>query len=265
MGQRWYFWGMSISSNQLRTARRVANLTQTELAEILGVSKRTVVNWEREGGGVPPRSESQVRGALDFSYMEGREVDPSVKDLLDPAPVGVDPDLRNDIAEQIFEGSKRAQRLRAADREGASRFLADTIIGARDTIQFAEAASRAGAHPATVLKLIEGAMAAVIETGAGSIPGEPAQIFIEDVVTRGGAVAREAVANFEPGSSRAFDYVDMGSRAELRKKEAAADSDTQDDVGRAWQDREPETPAEYGKYGLAAHPETDETGEEEYD
>lgn len=55
---------MSITGEQLRFARRMANLTQSELAEKLNVSKRTVVNWEREDGGVPGKSTEQVASVL---------------------------------------------------------------------------------------------------------------------------------------------------------------------------------------------------------
>lgn len=48
-------------------------------------------------------------------------------------------------------------------------------------------------------------------------------------------------------------------------KNVAFEWDTTPSVSSPIDDVESETPAEYGKYGLAAHPETDETGEEIFD
>jgi DNA-binding transcriptional regulator YiaG len=40
-------------AEQIRVARERADLTQVELAAVLGVSPRTVQNWERNGDSVP--------------------------------------------------------------------------------------------------------------------------------------------------------------------------------------------------------------------
>jgi DNA-binding XRE family transcriptional regulator len=53
---------MSISPSLLAEARDRANLTQSELAALLDVSLRTIVNWEADGGrGVPRKMEDRVR------------------------------------------------------------------------------------------------------------------------------------------------------------------------------------------------------------
>lgn len=56
---------MVITWQQLRDAREYADLTQSELAERLDVSVRTIVNWESEtGGGVPQKREYRVERIL---------------------------------------------------------------------------------------------------------------------------------------------------------------------------------------------------------
>lgn len=253
---------MPITANELRTARRMANLTQSELAGRIGVSKRTVVNWERHGAMVPERAESTVREVLDFSILESEAGD--APDLLasDATPSGVDPALRDEIYERIFEGSKRAFHMRKGNPDEAAHLLADTIIGAREAVKFAENASKAGAHPGTVMKIIEGAMAAVVETGAGAIQGTAAQIFIEDVIGRGAQVARQAVNDYVPGDVQQFDYVDMGMREGLREKEARANLEDPDYVGGSGEDVETQ---EQNDFGLAAKKRSKNRGEVDYE
>jgi transcriptional regulator with XRE-family HTH domain len=52
-----------IDGEQIRTARQTAGLTQEELARHVGVSQRTVGNWER-GDTVPRDREPQLRSVL---------------------------------------------------------------------------------------------------------------------------------------------------------------------------------------------------------
>lgn len=52
-----------ISGEQIRTARERAGLTQSELGQLVGVSMRTVGNWER-GESVPRNRESVIRSVL---------------------------------------------------------------------------------------------------------------------------------------------------------------------------------------------------------
>lgn len=59
-----YDWPM-ITAEELRDARLRAGFTsQSDLAEALGVSLRTVTAWEAEGGHVSPRGEAKVRALL---------------------------------------------------------------------------------------------------------------------------------------------------------------------------------------------------------
>lgn len=54
-----------ITGQELQDARNACRLTQDELASQLGVTSRTVVNWERSG--VPKAKESLVRNTLQMS------------------------------------------------------------------------------------------------------------------------------------------------------------------------------------------------------
>lgn len=59
-----YDWPV-ITADELRDARNRAGFTsQAALAAALGVSERTVTNWEAEGGQVSSRSEATVRALL---------------------------------------------------------------------------------------------------------------------------------------------------------------------------------------------------------
>lgn len=60
---------MPITWMQLQAAREAAGLTQAELAKQLGVSVRTIVNWESNG--VPRKSEHKVVDALG-DFLEAR-------------------------------------------------------------------------------------------------------------------------------------------------------------------------------------------------
>jgi transcriptional regulator with XRE-family HTH domain len=63
--------GMSISGEQIRAARERARLQQGELAEMLGVSMRTIGNWER-GQTVPRNRMAALEEAL-AEHLEPRK------------------------------------------------------------------------------------------------------------------------------------------------------------------------------------------------
>lgn len=60
---------MVIEKVTLPVARKIANITQKELAAVLGVSESTVVNWEKG------RSEPTVTQALRISEIVGLPLD----------------------------------------------------------------------------------------------------------------------------------------------------------------------------------------------
>ncbi|GAA1578815.1 helix-turn-helix domain-containing protein [Leucobacter aridicollis] len=62
---------MVISWNELRDARERRNLTQEELAEQLGVSTRTITNWERVG--VARKAEYKVRRFFGDDLSDGAQ------------------------------------------------------------------------------------------------------------------------------------------------------------------------------------------------
>lgn len=60
---------MAIEKVTLPVARKIANLTQKELATICGVSESTVINWEKG------RSEPTVTQAQQISEVTGIPLD----------------------------------------------------------------------------------------------------------------------------------------------------------------------------------------------
>lgn len=90
-----------IDGTEIRQARERARLTQEQLAHTLGVSLRTVGNWER-GASVPRSSEARLRDVL--------------ADHLDVAGAGVTLRAASD-AELLAEIARRFTRGRA-DLEG---------------------------------------------------------------------------------------------------------------------------------------------------
>lgn len=75
---------MSMDGVQIRELRREVGLTQQEIAWALGVSKRTVIRWER--GHCPMRA--KFEGA--FAYLLGD------RDVLDAIKAARPPDRRRD-------------------------------------------------------------------------------------------------------------------------------------------------------------------------
>ena len=142
--------------------------------------------------------------------------------------------------------------------------MATAFLGARDAIGVAEAAAKSGVHPQTVIKFIEAAAAIALESGIGMTPGNPSMILSRDILDRGNEVAREAVDSYVPRPGHEpFPYFLPSVRDRLDAKIEHFHSEA-GNVTPSEQNAESETPAEYGKYGLAAHPATDETGEEEH-
>lgn len=78
-----------ITGSQLRDARSRARLTQEELANLVGVTLRSVGNWERSQG-VPRSQEGAVRAALGGYLDESLEGNPlaSVSDVALLAEIG---------------------------------------------------------------------------------------------------------------------------------------------------------------------------------
>lgn len=84
-----------INGTEIRRARERANLTQEELAERVGVSLRTVGNWER-GSSVPRSREGMIRAVLGDHAFGTSEDEPSLSAASD--------------AELIAEVAKRLSR-----------------------------------------------------------------------------------------------------------------------------------------------------------
>lgn len=65
---------MAKFADRLRGLRAEANLTQTELAQILGVSRGAVSGWESEAGSPDPKTLAQIADFFHISvdYLVGR-------------------------------------------------------------------------------------------------------------------------------------------------------------------------------------------------
>lgn len=76
-----------ITSQELRDARHRADLTQAELAARMGVSLRTVTNWERAAGALTDRAEQKIMSALGNTITSMRRGIDESADLAIPAEV----------------------------------------------------------------------------------------------------------------------------------------------------------------------------------
>jgi transcriptional regulator with XRE-family HTH domain len=102
-----------LTGDQLRIAREKAGLTQEALAQRVGVSMRSVGNWER-GEGVPRSREQRVRDALQ-GYWPGES--PSTRAADDLSSVS-DARLLAEIARRFDRGR---EDVGIDDRSAATR------------------------------------------------------------------------------------------------------------------------------------------------
>lgn len=225
------------------------------------MSPRTVVNWEREGGQVPERSEIQVASVLRLTRkVDGDWEVNSLNDLGEEIrKLGADKVRMNstagDPAVEILRSAMQRSHVSFQENEEHAAILASVLEQATGVIDFAELASRAGAHPETVLKLIEAVAAVGFETGIGLISGGPAETFSQEVIARGASVGSVAAAAFQPTAGhRAFPFRLNDAHAVISAKPASVsgveeNAESGDDV------EIPENVEEV--WGLAAHPKTD--------
>lgn len=98
--------GVVITGEQIRDLREQRGLTQSELGQLVGVSMRTIGNWER-GETIPRSREGRIRAALDLDDR-GSGRSPRVADASD--------------AELLAEVAKRMSRpiAKAANDPGQS-------------------------------------------------------------------------------------------------------------------------------------------------
>lgn len=75
---------MKISADDLRLVRSHLDLTQAEMAEHIGVSPRTMVNWET--GGVPDSKVTRVLKVVGHDLDEAKRVQAFLKDNEDNFP-----------------------------------------------------------------------------------------------------------------------------------------------------------------------------------
>lgn len=97
-----------ISGDHIRAAREAAGLTQQQLANALGVTLRTVGNWER-GESVPRNREAKIRSIL-ANHLPGFSQD-SIS--LERA---TDMELLAELAKRLTRPKASAQKAADADR-----------------------------------------------------------------------------------------------------------------------------------------------------
>ncbi len=96
-----------ISSEEIRSAREQAGLTQEELALRLGVSMRTVGNWER--GATIPRAKARAISAVLGEYLNPlREGEPSLA-------AASDVELLAEIAKRLSRANRQRQESHRKD------------------------------------------------------------------------------------------------------------------------------------------------------
>jgi len=135
----------------------MANLTQAELAQKLGVSKRTVVNWEREGSVVPARSEHMVRNALGVTWGPYSPI--ASAPALDSENGAHDVSGDGPGYEFVFEGWQ-------AQDPGAATAMGDVLA----SLNLADWASRYRTDPTQLVSFLEALANMVINTGLSAIP-----------------------------------------------------------------------------------------------
>ena len=256
---------MSISAETLRDARNRASLTQTELAEKLGVSSRTVVNWERTG--VPARSEFLVASVLDIVKQGGVwRVDEDVPAANEAVPSVVPlRGFENSKVSIVFEGR--------ASQDPSRQAVVKQVIAA---MELAEWASEYNVDPVYLAEMLEALINIVMNTGLASEQVFEQGDLLAWVLQRSESLLDEHLENYKYEPSRTFARVSFKSYidelAEKRREQSEMSgtylhSDYEPVVD---QGRFPQGPADVGspsddevpenveeEWGLAAHPKTD--------
>jgi transcriptional regulator with XRE-family HTH domain len=121
------------SAEEIRSAREQAGLTQEELGAKLGVSMRTVGNWER--GSTIPRSKARAIQAVLGEYLattEGNE--PSLS-------AASDVELLAEIAKRLSRANRQQQESQrkeapSQDEVGLAAYRPTGLISLEDTPEY---------------------------------------------------------------------------------------------------------------------------------
>lgn len=190
----------------LRVARATADMTQQELADHLGVSLRSIGNWER-GPVVPAKYWAQIRTLFPDLITE---------------------ESRRALVEEMLLGRNRLKH-ETATSEGIDNMVA-LVEASLSAIHLAEMAVRVGVHPAAVIDLVQGTINIVLDSGAITLPLPGGDTVYESVVNRGSEIASRAVEQFTPPKRRGH-YLEMAAqKAQLREKDRYVGAPVQDDL-----------------------------------
>ena len=106
----------------IRAARERARLSQADVAAAVGVSVRTVGNWER-GDSVPRNRLGALEDVLGVSLRDGGDpetVGPATHDASSDLPVGsgIDPELLTELAAANPDAIEAVRAVLRASRRG---------------------------------------------------------------------------------------------------------------------------------------------------
>ena len=96
-----------LSPKELKWFRKQMDLTQSELAQLLGYSSQSVARWEKGGAQIPGAAERIIR----MLYIDQAETGANVRDVLEMLDALDDVDEARSTFEVTDEGWKSAQAL----------------------------------------------------------------------------------------------------------------------------------------------------------
>lgn len=149
-----------ITGESLRSAREAAHLTQQQIADRVGVSLRTVGNWERSSDDAVPRKWwSGVRRVLPKADIDvAMKLPPKLN--LDIDGEDFRADLQSSVRRVFGNGPLSAKQIED---------LAALYDGAAETLDWAELAADSGVDPELIRQLTTAVVSIVIDSGTYSV------------------------------------------------------------------------------------------------
>ncbi|WIB25400.1 helix-turn-helix transcriptional regulator [Curtobacterium sp. MCSS17_015] len=176
-----------ITGESLRSAREAAHLTQQQVADRVGVSLRTVGNWERSSDDAVPRKWwSDVR-----RFLPKADIDVAMK---------LPPQINMDIDGDDFQSDLRAS-VRRIFGDGPLngeqiQNLSDMYDGAAEALDWAELATASGVDPELIRQLTASVVSIVIDSGTYSVfNATKSHDPLQEIIFRASQIAARADAN----------------------------------------------------------------------
>lgn len=190
-----------ITGDTVRAFRADTGLSQSEAADALGTSKKTIYNWEARGSEpLPENAAIRFAGGVRrwaATFDTGRMLSANLAEavelnLADPGPRST---YRDDALKRTLEEWLHRETSRyGAPREQVSNYLRIVQL-ASDALDFAELANRMGVNPGTVGEIAAGVVDVLIDSGAYNVYGRSVETSGEmlALVARGSQMARNAI------------------------------------------------------------------------